>query len=641
VADFSQHRTLGTIALGLSIGIVLNVALELSTNLVFVLTIVLLGSFLLSNSKIISLLYGFLCALIIGMLLIGFRTDSRPLETSSGLIEIKELMSRSEFYDSYSATLLSEQHQKILLKIKTDTSELIPGDRFLFYGPIKKIEYPSLPGGFDYKTYLLKKGIQNQLTSPQLSSVKAKTAIRRRAYLLQMKLASRIQKFQFDSREQTTALALLVGYKDPGFKNLQNSYSKVGLSHLLALSGLHIAIVFSLIYLLLWPIGFVPKGKSIRWILSLLFLWAFALLSGWSYSVIRACLLLSFLGVSRLIGRINNSFHFLLLAFLTNLFFNPFALFQVGFQMSYTAVFFILWLHPILRIKLHHSNKIIDKVFELICLSLSAQIGVLPLILHYFGSFPLHFLIGNLLIVPLMGLLIYLGFISIFIGWTSFLFESFLCYINELIFKLSFDQLTYHQTIDSIQLVLLYGLIVSFIDALNTKNHKMLNLALSLVISFQFYSIFKSHQLRNREFLLITGDYKSTQLIYKKEQIFQIYSDSTLSNQQLNQLQTHFKINKTEFHKQAYAYRINQSTIVMIGKQYTYPRSVRTDLLVLTQNPKLHLGRLIDSLNPKLIIADKTNAPWNIKRWKATAQSKKIPLIDMRSEGYYIKDFDF
>lgn len=264
MANFYQHKTLGSIALGWSIGIVLNVALELSTNLVYISTVVLLGSFLVTNSKTISLILGFLSALAIGMLLIGFRTDSRSIEVSSGIIEIKELMSRSDFYDSYSATLLSEQQQKILLKIKTDTTELIPGDRFLFHGPIKKIQYPTLPGGFDYKTYLRKKGIQNQLTSPQLSPLKTRTSIRRRAYLLQMKLASKIQKFQFDSREQTIALALLVSYRDPGFKNLQDRYSKAGLSHLLALSGLHIAIVLSLIYLLLWPIGFVPKGKLIR-----------------------------------------------------------------------------------------------------------------------------------------------------------------------------------------------------------------------------------------------------------------------------------------------------------------------------------------------------------------------------------------
>ncbi len=638
MAEFSQHRTLGVIALGLSLGIFLNFALEIATILLFVLAIVLFGSLLLSNFKITTMFIAFLCALTVGMLLIGIRTNSKTLKTSSGLIEIEELMSRSEFYDSYSVKLISEQHQRILLRIKTDTTDIIPGNRFHFYGPIAKPQYTTLPGGFDYKLYLRKKGIQNQLTNPQLSSIAPKHTLQRKAYLLQENIATRIQKFQFESREQTTALALLIGYKDAGFRNLQDSYSKVGLSHLLALSGLHIAIVFSLIYSLLWPIGFVPKGKSIRWLLSLLALWAFALLSGWSYSVIRACLLLSFLGISKLIGRINNSFHFLLLAFVTNLILDPFALFEVGFQMSYTAVFFILWLYPLLKTKLHHSNKIINKIYELICLSLSAQLGVLPLILYYFGSFPMHFLLGNLIIVPLMGLLIYLGFISVLIGWTSSIFELLLYYINEIILTLKIDKLNYYQTIDTAQLLLLYSIIICILMAVNLKSYKSFLATLVLIVAFQTYSVFKSHQLRNREFFLITGDTKSTQLIYKKDQLFQIYSDSILSNQLLSQLQNHFKIEKTEYYKQAHAYRINLNSIIVIGKEYTYPRSVQTDLLILTQNPKLHLGRLIDSLNPQKIIVDKTNAPWNIERWKTTAQSKKIPLIDLKSEGYYLKE---
>ena len=128
-------------------------------------------------------------------------------------------------------------------------------------------------------------------------------------------------------------------------------------------------------------------------------------------------------------------------------------------------------------------------------------------------------------------------------------------------------------------------------------------------------------------------------MIYKKGRQLQTFSNQELSTDTLKDLSRYYHTSKTVQYPLSHAYKLNYFSLVHIGSQSSYPINKQTDLLLLSQNPKLHLERLIDSLNPTQIVSDKSNAPWNVNRWKRTAKAKKIPLIDLRSEGVYLKEF--
>lgn len=642
MVQFSHHKSLLLIAIGIGIGIFLNFEFKWSFPIITISSIgILLVCYLRTSTQFFSASLILFISLGLGILRmqISIVNHTSSINTS-GLIEIKELLSTSDFNNSYKAKLVGKPNQNLLLKISADSTLLTAGDRLSFKGSITNLNYLTYPGGFDYKKYLNKLGISQELKVDEYKLVMSGQSLKRHSLELQKIFVNQITSVIHKPREQSTALAILIGYKNPHFKSLQSTYSKAGLSHLLAISGLHTALVFSLIFMLLYPLGFLPKGKKVKWIFSIVLLWGFALISGWSHSVIRACLLLSFYVLSKLLQRSNNSFHFLILAFLINIIIDPYALFQVGFQMSYTAVFFILWMYPLLRERIKHSNQIIDKALEIIALSLSAQLGVLPLSLYYFGNLPLHFLVGNLLIVPLMGIVIYTGFLAILIPLVGTLFEQLLYYINQLVEQLSIDQLILAIKIDSFQLFCSYLLLFLLTLAIDKKSFALFKISIILAIGIQFYSISKEYQFQKKELLLIIGHYNKPQLVYKKGTSLQIYSNDSISKQTLSNLSSYFHTKNTKEYPFSNAYKIDDFSIVHIDQNSIYPSKSTTDILLLSQNPKLHLGRLIDSLKPETIIVDKSTAPWNLKRWKATAYSKKIPLIDLRSEGIYLIEFN-
>ena len=634
----SFHKNLLLIALGIALGIlfgfnfpaVLNVYVKPIILILFLLLVVLYRT----TTRILN--YG--CIALIAFGLGAFRmqltqTAVPDLSLHQGIAQIQKKLSSTDFSNSYLIKLVGDQQHYLLTKMSVDTIPLIPGDRIHYWAKAKALHYPTPPGGFNYQRFLNKQGITHELLIMEYEKIEAHYSLTRLAYQFRVTLKAHLEDIFEAPRETSTALALLLGVKDKEFKSLQNTYAKAGVAHLLAISGLHTAIYFSLFYLLFYPVALVPKGKRIQWLSALLCLWGFALVSGWSHSVVRASLLLSFLVVSKLVQRSNTSLHFLILAFLCNLLIDPYALLQIGFQMSYTAVFFILWWHPILRSKLKHSQKFIDKLLNVISVSLAAQIGVLPLSLYYFGSLPLHFLIGNILIVPLMGIVIYSGVTSSIITYFSSYFEKLIYGMNELIEGLTIEGANLSFSIDEIQLLLLYLFLCILMIAYQRKSYIYLQLALLFLVGFQTYRIYIVTQLLHEEVLFIFGTYQNTAILYKKGPSLQYYSNDSIPKQQLDEISRYYHTKSIKHYPLALAYQINTYKFILINEAI-YPKT-NTNLVLISQNPKLHFERLIDSINPKLIVVDKQTAPWNVKRWKTTAEAKKIPLIDLRKVGYF------
>lgn len=207
-----------------------------------------------------------------------------------------------------------------------------------------------------------------------------------------------------DDHSQQVMQALILGDKSTLDPELRKQYANAGVVHILAVSGLHVGIIYLLISLIFkYTLG--GRGWRLQALVTLCALWLYALLTGLSPSVWRAATMFSLLSIAQQTGRITNIYHtlsasaFFLLILDTNLLFSP------GFQLSYAAVFGIVRYQPIIASWWEPPKKWLEYIWQLSSVSIAAQIFTLPFSLAYFGQFPTYFLLANLLILPLLSVI--------------------------------------------------------------------------------------------------------------------------------------------------------------------------------------------------------------------------------------------
>lgn len=279
------------------------------------------------------------------------------------------------------------------------------GDRICFFARIKRPESALVLTSFDYGRYLEVQGISGTAVAFrgnwQILSVPARLSFRQKALLIREAIVERYRRWGLSEKVLAVVSALTVGDKSELTPELKATYSAAGVSHILALSGLHIGILAMILTGLLHPFRFVRGGQTGITVIVVCGLWGFAVLTGLSPSVVRAVtmytlyIVASFLVEDRLSGG-----HALSLAAFLMLLYQPLYLFDVSFRLSFVAVLSILLFYPVFstrRIKV----KPVRYLWNAMAVSLAAQLGTLPLILYYFGAFPTYFLLANLVVVPL------------------------------------------------------------------------------------------------------------------------------------------------------------------------------------------------------------------------------------------------
>lgn len=372
-------------------------------------------------------LFGF--AIQILFLLIGILTfqnhNSKPAFNKNGYFVATILEKPQEKKNSFKSILLVSQIKKqdsilnsnenILVYFEKDKNikNLKPGDQILFRSTPHLLKNYGNPFEFDYKSYLENKRIYRQV---YLSSENWKVlegscdfSIFIYAENVREKLLSIYRQQNLGKNEFEILSALTLGYKrglDPETKRI---FSAAGAMHVLAVSGLHVGIIFWLITLLFGILKKRKSGQVIFVILSISFLWSYALITGLSPSVTRAAAMFSIFVIGDNLNRKANTYNSLAASALFLLLFNPNNLFEVGFQLSYSAVFGIVFLQPKLSKLIQIKNKILNFFWTLLCVSAAAQISTFPLSVFYFNQFPSYFLISNLFIIPVVMVLIPLG----------------------------------------------------------------------------------------------------------------------------------------------------------------------------------------------------------------------------------------
>ena len=302
----------------------------------------------------------------------------------------------------------------VYLYVPQDSALLgaLPGDRLLFQAKLNAIAPPANPHEFDYQNYLHLHQVYAQTYTQDYKLITAENySLWRYSTRARNALISVIQSMNLTDEETAVASALLVGYRHFISDETTQAFSGAGAMHVLAVSGLHVGILYLVTAFLLGIDKNRPDRANWKQVLgTILIIWTYALLTGLSPSVTRAAVMFTFIAGSYLLKRKSPSIQAILTSAIFLLALKPNYLFEVGFQLSYAAVFGIIYLQPrFYRLLPKPRFKLADLAWQITAVSLAAQAATFPFGLYYFHQFPLLFILSNLLVIPIATMAMYYG----------------------------------------------------------------------------------------------------------------------------------------------------------------------------------------------------------------------------------------
>jgi competence protein ComEC len=403
--------------------------------------------------------------------------------------------------------------------LDTDPKCLEYGNLMVIKGQPSHTEAPKNRGEFDYKRFLTFQNIGEQhFIAADRFAILAQhpdSKMWQYAFAARKALLGVLEETLGNTQEKAVASMLVLGIRQSIDPDLFDAYSGAGAVHVLAVSGLHVGIIFGLLQFLFARLS----QKGISYAICLVGIWSFGFLTAFSPSVLRAVVMFSIVIVGKWMGRKGNLFNTLGATALLILFFAPFMLMNVGFQMSFLAVFGIAYFQPRIQPLFQAKHVAIGWLWEITSLSISAQITTFPLALLYFKQFPTYFLLSNLWVVPMSTLILYLG-IVFYLGafwpvWKmacGFLLKTSVVILNQSIFWVTKLPYSVQRTMrfDDWETVAAYLLIIALALVFYLKSKKPLFYALGLALTLSASRIYKYHQVSEKHELVFYSLGKET-----------------------------------------------------------------------------------------------------------------------------------
>ncbi len=580
-------------------------------------------------------------------------------DNSKVVLQIHKILKPGNYYQKYEAVIVQVDDLKttgtVLLNVKNDSSaNSLQIDDQLFLKPtLKELIPPLNPHQFNYKFYLAKQGIHHQLFVEENQFLKmdstANTLFGLSA-IFRNQIQEALEKYHFKPNELAVINALLLGQRQDISKELIVDYQRAGAIHILAVSGLHVGVILLILSFVFKPVERIKHGKFIKTIIIVSLLWMFAFVAGLSASVVRAVTMFTFLAIGLSFQRkkvIDFSF---ISSMLFLLLIKPMFLFDVGFQLSYLAVFGILWVQPKLY-EIYKPRYILDKkIWQLFTVSIAAQIGILPLSIYYFQQFPGLFLASNLVIIPFLSAILIGGILVIItsllntlpqvlaniygmiISWMNG-FVSWVSHQEEFLFK--------EISISFIAMLFWYILLFLGVSFFIKKSPKNLIYFLVSILFLQTIFLIESKENKSKEELIVF--HKSRFSVIGKRVGAQLFLQHDLDSVRLkneNSIKTYRVAEGIDEVKE-----INFKNFLQFSKKdillidslgvYTISGMVKP-IVVLQYSPKINLSRLIKTIKPSQIIADGSNYKSNVNRWEETCLKHQIPFHYTGQNGAFI-----
>lgn len=537
---------------------------------------------------------------------------------------------------------------KLLIYIsKKEQKALTPGDEIIALSKLQIVPRNFNPYQFDYANYLAHQNIFHQtfIREGEIKIVNHRNNWDSFWYKNRQKLIASFSYQNWNNTTKSIVFALLFGYKNLIDPSIIENYQNSGVIHILAISGLHVGILYLFISFFLKPLRNTKKGLVLKLLITLVFLWSFAVLTGFNASVTRAVTMFSIIAIGRALNRDTSIYNSIAFSALLLLVFKPNFIFDIGFQLSYAAVLSIVAFQPYFKNLYFTKFKIVNYFTDLVMVSLAAQIGVLPLSIYYFNQFPVLFLVANIVIIPLTTAVVITSLATLIL---NFIFPTLAILLGKVVaFFINLMNL-YTKWISSFQdlviqnisfsfflCILAYLSIICFILYFYNKKTRTLYYFISSVILFQFAYIITLIQKNSTEEFIV---YNANELLLseKKNNQISFFSNAPETNSDIinNYVKGSF-VEETQIFPKENALSFKNKNILVIDSLNKFETKLKATIIILSNNPNINLDRVVKHHNPEVIIADKTNSFYKVKKWKETCIKEKIPFHATAEKGFY------
>jgi competence protein ComEC len=382
-----------------------------------------------------------------------------------------------------------------------NVKELKAGDVILFSNVPQLITNNNNPYEFDYKKYLALKKIYRQVYLPADQWTKTNQSVlslRCVAEQIRENLLKIYRKQPIDENEFEILSALTLGYTRELDPETRRVFSSSGAIHVLSVSGQHVAIIFWVITLLFGFLKNRKSGRTVFMIISISALWFFAFITGLSPAVMRASAMFTIFVVGDSMHRNSNIYNSFTASAFIILLVNPNNLFDIGFQLSYIAVFGIVYLQPKLEKLITVKGKFIKFFWSLITVSIAAQVATFPVTTYYFGQFPTYFWLTNIFVIPAVMVLVPIGILLLFVS-KIYILSYFISLLLNYMIKITYfllkliDQLPYSVleiSINQIQFIFIIAIAGSIFIYLNFQKVYLIKASLffALLLSISAFT---------------------------------------------------------------------------------------------------------------------------------------------------------
>ena len=535
------------------------------------------------------------------------------------------------------------------LYVKDSLTILNEGDVILSSAIIKRIKNTANPGAYDFSKESAKRGVYTKIS---ISSNDDFFLIGREKRLIsnwinhtQTWIIHTLQQKLKDKEKYGLAEAILIGHRDDMDSSLLSSYINTGVVHVIAISGLHIGLIFMIINMLVNKMSTPEKVKYISLFTTLPVIWWFTLLTGATPSVVRSALMTTIILVGKALSRKPNTLNSMMASAYIQTMVYPDIVNDLGFQLSYAAVGSILIFNPLISKMVFVKNPIIKECWGMVSITIAAQLLTTPISLYQFNQFPVLFLITNLVAVPLSSILLLAElllclteFIHLKTDTLSFITNLIIDGMNGYIRKIEgIPFAIINDIFIGVPTLILMYLALYFLWKFlkhKTRNY-FINLLLIVSVAYATNNIHGISSLKSRIAILnVPG---GTCIMLQDGNIARlILNNSLLENHDKltilkKQLAKKYWIERFEFSSiPSYPLMITLTPRVKLGEN----KQSISKIVVLTGTPRIELNTLLKHTDTAmLLIADASNKLWKIQQWQTEADRLLLRFYSVDEEG--------
>ncbi|MBP7103155.1 MAG: ComEC/Rec2 family competence protein [Bacteroidales bacterium] len=559
----------------------------------------------------------------------------------------------------------------IILFIKKDerAEKIKYGDRLVFYTQAQCIDEPKNPQEFNYKRYLEIKNIHLQgfisHEAWELVDNKKGNKIMIFASQIRQKLVETLNKGNLDKEENAVISAILLGADDKLDARLAKSYASAGVSHILCVSGMHVGIIFMIINYLLFFLSKNKRQKIVKTALLLLTVWLYACITGMSPSVMRASTMFTFVAFGNIFERNTNTYNSLLTSFFFISCINPLIVYEVGMQLSYAAVFGIVWLQKPVKNLYHSKTKVGNYIFEIVAVTLVAQLLTFPLSMCYFHQFPNYFILANIAIISFTPFVVGTGILCLSLSFWEWAYNYISIVLNYMIkcmnYIITFIESLPFSTFQNIylnpwQTAFCYICILFLASALLYKKKKHFFAFLITVLSIFLISIHQEMvNHKNKEIVFYSIPHGFVMDCMDGKTAFVVGDSISLSDslninfhiqnyrikRGINKLIVEEKYSKNNFYRSGNFIYFHGKTIFIVNRTIYYENhtaeKLNIEYLLIDANPRIQIKNVIKMIEPATIIFTMNNATYKINKWEKECDSLGLSYYTLNDRSLKIE----